>query len=100
HGSAEQYYSDRSEYHHPRLTIQGEAPQNDGGQGLAGRGEGQAPSSGLGATSDSAQYPRANQSDRGQLATSFASPAGCRGQPQPHSDRLSGIGAASRNRSC
>ena len=54
----------------------------------------------LGATSDSAQYPRANQSDRGQLATGFASPAGRRGQPQPHSDRLSGIGAASRNRSC
>ena len=25
--------------HHPRLTIQGQAPQNDGGQGLAGRGE-------------------------------------------------------------
>ena len=86
--------------HHPRLTIQGQAPQNDGGQGLAGRGERQAPSSGLGATSASAQYDRANQSDRGQLATSFARPAGRRGQSQPHRDRLSGIGAASRNRSC
>src|SRR5947207_750677 len=40
---AQQYYTDRSGDHHPRVTIQGQAPQNDGGQGLAGRGESKAP---------------------------------------------------------
>src|SRR4029077_1100600 len=76
------------------------APQNDGGQGLASRGETEAPRSRAGATSASAQYHRANQSDASQLATSFAKPAGRRGQSEPHRDRLSGVGAASRNRSC
>ena len=60
-----------------------------------------ASSSGAGATVRfCATRSNRTKATEASLQQSIARPAGRRGRAQPHSDRLAGIGAASRNRSC